>query len=425
MSLHMLILHSNLPLVPPPRAGVEPDSLIVSGGPGAPGAPGSPAASRNSFRPTSIFSRARQLFSSGTVPQLPQVSISQSTQQDSIGIISPVPIHGYGMPTPIESPVVPSPPLPDGGAPFISPDLGSVQESVAISSQQVNQPAISASDDEIHTPLEPSNSTMAPIEPPRSQPVVVPDPKSPPRQPSPNMFAHPPPQPPPNQLGITPGPSRWRSPTPLPIPGQQTLTLPPQPDMVSSAVSSTSTKPVHDEHPDESGLVPSIAEPPGSVGMIVSSPSQPPPPQLPPTSSYFTPPTPTSVAVASSSGWLSSHNSVRATMGESFIVPPANIFTQPNELSSSETDEDEAVASSIASSNDTLPTPPPSRRRAKLRRPTYDEAPISPGQAYPLSPLMHVNTLASPGASATSADQGHRGPAGMTPALRNRNLTTN
>jgi hypothetical protein len=182
---------------------------------------------------------------------------------------------------------------------------------------------------------------------------------------------------------------------------------------------------------------------------MTSSPSQPPPPQLAPTFSYSTPSAPTNVVVASprmsphtdpralysvpapdassSSGRLSSHNSVRvpvtSTTGESSVmVPPASIFSQPNELSTSETDEDEAVASSIASSNDTLSTLPPSRKKPKPRRPTYDAAPMTSGQAYPSSPLMRANTLASPGLSATSASQGRRGPAGMTPASRNRNL---
>lgn len=183
--------------------------------------------------------------------------------------------------------------------------------------------------------------------------------------------------------------------------------------------------------------------------MAVSSPSQPPPPQMAPSFSYSTPSAPTNVAVgsprmspralygvplpdaSSSSGRLSSHNSVRvpvtSTTGESSVmVPPASIFSQPNELSTSETDEDEAVASSIASSNDTLSTPPPSRKKKlkpkKSKRPSYDAAPMTPGQAYPSSPLLRTSTLASPGPSATSASQGRRGPAGMTPASRNRNL---
>ena len=37
--------------------------------------------------------------------------------------------------------------------------------------------------------------------------------------------------------------------------------------------------------------------------------------------------------------------------------------------------------------------------------------------------ILRVNALASPGPSVTSASQGRRGPAGMTPASRNRNLT--
>jgi hypothetical protein len=83
------------------------------------------------------------------------------------------------------------------------------------------------------------------------------------------------------------------------------------------------------------------------------------------------------------------------------------------------------VASSIASSNDTLSTPPPSRKKPKpkkSKRPTYDAAPMTSGPAYPSSPLMRANTLAPLGPSVTSASQGRRGPAGMTPASRNRNL---
>lgn len=192
--------------------------------------------------------------------------------------------------------------------------------------------------------------------------------------------------------------------------------------------------------------LPSGQLPPGFVPISVLSPSQPAPPQL----AYSTPSAPTNVAVgsprisprmdlygvpvpdaSSSSGRLSSHNSVRvpvtSTTGESSVMPPASIFSQPNDgLSTSETDEDEAVASSIASSNDTLSTPPPSRKKAKpkkSKRPTYDAAPITSGQAYPSSPLMRASALASPGPSATSASQGRRPPAGMTPASRNRNLT--
>jgi hypothetical protein len=84
------------------------------------------------------------------------------------------------------------------------------------------------------------------------------------------------------------------------------------------------------------------------------------------------------------------------------------------------------VASSLASSNDTLSTPPPSSRKKpsakKPRRPTYDAAPTPLGQAYPSSPLARASTLTSPGPSATSASQAHRGSAGMAPAGRRRNL---
>ncbi|KAF8484801.1 hypothetical protein DFH94DRAFT_716151 [Russula ochroleuca] len=197
--------------------------------------------------------------------------------------------------------------------------------------------------------------------------------------------------------------------------------------------------------------------PPGFVPLAaVSSPSQPPPRQMTPMFSYSTPSAPTNGAVASprldpralysvpvpdtssSSGRHSLNNSVRiplssttATGDSSVMVPPASLFSQPNEPSSSETDEDDAVASSITSSNDTLSTPPPSSKKAKARkeakakkakRPTYDAAPVAPGLAYPSSPLVRASTLASPGPSATSASQGRRGPAGMTPASRNRNL---
>jgi hypothetical protein len=74
------------------------------------------------------------------------------------------------------------------------------------------------------------------------------------------MFVHTPPQPPPSQLGRTPSPPRPRS-APPHIHGQQTIIVPPQPDVISSATPSTSTtKPVYDERPDESGLVPPIAD---------------------------------------------------------------------------------------------------------------------------------------------------------------------
>ncbi|KAI0272835.1 hypothetical protein BGY98DRAFT_1001049 [Russula aff. rugulosa BPL654] len=209
-------------VIPPQGPGVEPSGFIVAGGPGvlgAPGAPGSSAASRTSVRPTSFFSRARQLFSSGTVPpadpsvpQFPQVS-SQPThdEQQPVGVIPPAETRGHEMSTPIDSPVVPSPPSPwGGGASFISPDLGSVWGSVAIPPQQVHQPTVSANDDEIHHLWNPA-----------SKPT-----------------------------GRTPSPPRPRNDN-----------CPPQPDVISSAIPSTSTtKPVYDERPDESGLVPPVAD---------------------------------------------------------------------------------------------------------------------------------------------------------------------
>ena len=190
--------------------------------------------------------------------------------------------------------------------------------------------------------------------------------------------------------------------------------------------------------------------PRGFVPLAVSSsPSQPQPPQLAPSFPYSTPSAPAvttprmsahadpralySVPVpdtSSSSDRHSLHNSVRippssTTAESSVMVPPASLFSQPPEPSSSETDEDDAVASSLASSNDTLSTPPPSSKKhkpKKPKRPAYDAAPVAPGQAYPSSPLVRASTLASPGPSATSAGQGRRGPAGMTPASRQRNL---
>ncbi|KAF8494109.1 hypothetical protein F5888DRAFT_671906 [Russula emetica] len=77
--------------LPPPGSSLEPGGFIVPGGPGAPDAPGapcSPGASIISVCPTSIFSRARRLFSSGTVllgdlsvPQLSQISTPQPIQR--------------------------------------------------------------------------------------------------------------------------------------------------------------------------------------------------------------------------------------------------------------------------------------------------------------------------------------------------------
>lgn len=186
--------------------------------------------------------------------------------------------------------------------------------------------------------------------------------------------------------------------------------------------------------------------PRGFIPMAVSSSQQTPAPP------YSTPSAPTNGAVASprlsthtdprtlysvpvldassSSGQLSLHNSVHiplssTTADSSVMVPPASLFSRPNEPSSSETDEDDAVGSSLASSNDTLSTPPPSRQKAKAkksRRLMYDAAPTPPGQEYPASPLMRPGTLASAGPSATSSSQARGGPAGMTPAARYRNL---
>lgn len=261
MSLHMLISHSNSPLVRLPGP-VEPGGFTVPGGPGIPGAP---HASGFSVRPTSIFSRARRLFSSGSVPQLPWVSTPWPTQQYHNGPIGVVPpISGlYSTPTPTESPVFPSPPLRDGVL-FNSPDLGSVRGSVAIPSQQVPQSAVPASDDEVFLNPEPSYSTRtSSIESPRPPflaPVVFPDPQIAPRQPSPPMFVHTSPQPPPSQLGRTLSPPHLRSATPPPILGQPTTIALPQPDVVSSATPLTLTKPVYDERPDKPGLVPPIAD---------------------------------------------------------------------------------------------------------------------------------------------------------------------
>ncbi|KAF8460864.1 hypothetical protein DFH94DRAFT_790183, partial [Russula ochroleuca] len=112
-------------------------------------------------------------------------------------------------------------------------------------------------------------------------------------------------------------------------------------------------------------------------------------------------------------------DSPRMTPGEDVPAAIGEVYSRPNESSSSKIDEDDAAASSLASSNDTLSTPPPSIKKArakKNRRPNYEEAPLAPGQVYPLSPIMRVSTPASPGPSATSRSQGHLGLAGTTPA---------
>ncbi len=87
-------------------------------------------------------------------------------------------------------------------------------------------------------------------------------------------------------------------------------------------------------------------------------------------------------------------------------VPP-RIFSRPDEVNSPESGEDVMLLE------------PPSSKKPKAkksRRPTYDEAPLAPGQKYPLSPLMRVGTLGSPGPSTTSASQGRHGPTGTTTA---------
>jgi hypothetical protein len=229
----------------------------VPGAPGAPGAPdnpGSAAASRMSVPPTSILSRVRLLFGSGTaapgdasVPQFPPVTPPRPTQQ-LIGVISPVPTRGHGMPTPIESPTVPSSPSWDGGA---DSGLGIV----TTFPRRAHEPAVPASDDEIHTIPGPFFSTKTPTmgPPPSLAPVFVPDLLIPPRQWSPPVFVHTPPQPPPSQLGRTPSPPRPRS-APPHIPSRPTIIVPPQSDVIHSAIPSTSTKPVYAERSDESGL---------------------------------------------------------------------------------------------------------------------------------------------------------------------------
>lgn len=263
--------NSNLPLVPLPGPG----GVIV---PGSPGVPGAPHTSEFSVRPTSIFSRVRQLFSSGTVPQPPRVSFPPPPQVSfpqpprafspqhydrPIGVIPP--IGPYRTPTPSESPVYPSPPSRDVVL-FNSPDLRSVWGSVAIPSQQAPQSAVPASDDEVFIPPESSYPTgTSGIESPRSPSLArvgFPDPQIAPRQPSPPMFVHASPQPPPIQLRRTPSPPHLRSATPPPILSQPTIIALPQPDVVSSETPLILSKPVYDERFDMPGLVPPIADQP-------------------------------------------------------------------------------------------------------------------------------------------------------------------
>ena len=104
----------------------------MPGGPG-PGAPGAPGVCPGTVPPGDAF-----------VPPPPQVSFPQPgqqyTQQYPIGVIPPVVSRPYRTPTPSESPVYPSPPSQDGGAPFIPPDLGPAQGSVEIASQVYQPP---------------------------------------------------------------------------------------------------------------------------------------------------------------------------------------------------------------------------------------------------------------------------------------------
>lgn len=81
-------------------------------------------------------------------------------------------------PTPSGSPVYPSPPSRDGGAPFIPPDLGPSRGSVAIH-PQVYQPPVPVND-EIYIPPEPSYLTSTPgigSRSPSMAPVIVPGPQ--------------------------------------------------------------------------------------------------------------------------------------------------------------------------------------------------------------------------------------------------------
>ena len=171
------------------------------------------------------------------------------------------PVRPFRTPTPTESPVFPSPPSRDGGAPFIPPDLGPARGSIAIPPQGIYQPPIPGVDDEIYIPPEPSYLTSSPsIGSPRSTlaPVLVPPPG--PQQPPPPIFVHPPSH---SQLGRTPSPPRSRSPTPPPIPGQPTIIVPPQPGAAPPAVPwAPSTQRLHDERPDQPVLFPPPGQPP-------------------------------------------------------------------------------------------------------------------------------------------------------------------
>ncbi|KAH9977822.1 hypothetical protein BGW80DRAFT_1284371 [Lactifluus volemus] len=234
---------------------------------------------------------------------------------------------------------------------------------------------------------------------------------------------------------------------------------PMSPSVSTSVLNSTSSGKVPRESSASTagGAIPTVISygqlPPGFVPMTVPSLSQAPSPHAVPHEPYAVPSAPSNSAVtnprlsprtnprplygvpvqdASSSSSRSLHNPVRiplssTTADSSVMVPPASLFSRPNVSSSSETDEDEAVASSLAS-NDTLSTPPPSRKKAKSKTksktklPAYDAAPTPPGQEYPSSPLVRASTLASPGPSAAPANQARNSSAGLTPAARRRTL---
>jgi len=167
---------------PPPGPGVGPGGFIMPGGPG-PGAPGPPSVPGMSVRPGTVPPGG------SFVPPPPQVSFPQPGQQFGQQYptgVPPVVSGRYTTPTPTESPVYPSPPSRDGGAPFIPPDLGPARGSVAMP-PQIYQPPVPG-DDEIYIPPDPSYLTSTPsIGSPRSPPmapVIVPGPQIAPQQPA-------------------------------------------------------------------------------------------------------------------------------------------------------------------------------------------------------------------------------------------------
>lgn len=177
----------------------------------------------------------------------------------------------FRTPSPSGSPVFPSPPSHDGGAPFIPPDLGPGPRGSMAIPPQVYQPPIPGVDDEIYIPPEPSylSGSTPSLGSPRSPslpPVIVPGPQITPSQPPPPIFVHPPSQVAPS--GRTPSP-RSESRTPPPISGQPTIIIPPQPGAGPPAVPYTpSTQYVRDERPDQPVLFP----PPGQPFQVVASP---------------------------------------------------------------------------------------------------------------------------------------------------------